>query len=207
MPGQRFLQYIKTLWQGLALRIGVGIIQVCFRTAILLLAGLGTLCTVLGTGLHTTLYTLSIQSAADDVVTDTGKVLDSSAADHNNRVLLQVMTDTGDISSHFVTVGQSDSRDLTECRVRLLGRRGRYLGANASLLRAALIGHLIVQRIKAVLKNRCLGLVLFVLTTLLYKLVKSWHFPLFSSFFINLMFIYRRVRADPCAVLPGIVHP
>ena len=45
----------------------------------LLLLSLGTLGTVLGTGLHTILHALSIQSATDDVVTDTGKVLNTTA--------------------------------------------------------------------------------------------------------------------------------
>ena len=65
-----------------------GIIQV-FRSGqeLLLLASLGTLCTVLGTGLHTTVDALGIQSAADDVVTDTGKVLNTAAADQNKLFL------------------------------------------------------------------------------------------------------------------------
>ena len=90
----------------------------------LLLASLGALCTVLGTGLHTTLNTLSIQSTTDDVVANTGKVLNTAAADQNNRVLLQVVADTGDVSGNFHTVGQAYTSDLTQCRVRLLGAGG-----------------------------------------------------------------------------------
>ena len=45
------------------------------EVTLLLLAGLGTLGAVLGTGLHTAVDALGLQSAADDVVTHTGKVL------------------------------------------------------------------------------------------------------------------------------------
>ena len=43
--------------------------------------GLGTLCAVLGAGLVAACNTLGIQSAADDVVTHTGQVLDTAAAE------------------------------------------------------------------------------------------------------------------------------
>ena len=76
---------------------------------------------VLGTALHTALHALRIQSAADDVVTHTGEVLDTAAADHDHRVLLQRMTDTGNVGGDLVAVGQADTGDLTQSGVRLLG--------------------------------------------------------------------------------------
>jgi len=128
------------------------------------------------------------------VVTNTGEVTYTAASDEDDGVLLQVVSDAGDIGGCLDTVGQTDSRDLTQSGVRLLrGSRGN-LGANASLLRAVLVGGRIVKRIESVLENRRFGFVLLILTTLLDKLVKGWHVPLFSSFFINLMFIYRITR-------------
>ena len=44
------------------------------------------------------------------------------------------MTDTGDIRGYFVTVGQSDSRNFTKRRVRLLGSLGRNFSTNTTLL-------------------------------------------------------------------------
>ena len=85
------------------------------------LLALGTLGTVLGARLHTALNALGIQSAADDVVTNTGQVLDTAAADHDHRVLLQRMTDTGDVGGDLVAVGQADTGDLTQSGVGLLG--------------------------------------------------------------------------------------
>ena len=64
---------------------------------LLLLTGLGALRAVLGAGLHPVLHALGIQSAADDVVTNAGQVLDTAAADHDHRVLLQVVAHTGDV--------------------------------------------------------------------------------------------------------------
>ena len=69
----------------------------CFPGS-LLLAGLGSLGAVLGAGLHPAVDPLGIQAAADDVVTHTGEILYTAAANHNNRVLLKVVTYAGNIS-------------------------------------------------------------------------------------------------------------
>ena len=62
------------------------------EVTLLLLAGLGTLGTVLGTGLHTSGNALRIEGAADDVVTNAGEILDLSLIH---------------ISSHFVELPKS----------------------------------------------------------------------------------------------------
>ncbi len=139
---------------------------------------LRTLCSVLGAALLTVCNTLCIKCTADNVVTNTGQVTNTSAADKNNRVLLKVVTDTGDIGSSFHTVGKSYSGDLTKSRVRLFRCYGCNLGANASLLRSGFVGRSIVKRIEASLKSRGLGFRHLVLTTVFNELVKGWHdFP------------------------------
>ena len=65
-----------------------------------------TLCTILDTG--------GIEGTADDVVTYTGKILNSAATDENNTVFLKVMTDTGNVSGNFDSVGKTYSGDLTK---------------------------------------------------------------------------------------------
>src|SRR5690606_23249332 len=78
---------------------------------------------------------LRIEHAAQDVVTDAGKVLHAAPADQNNRVLLQVVTFAGDVANGFVAVlGQTDLGDLTQSRVRLLRGRRINAGANAATL-------------------------------------------------------------------------
>ena len=66
------------------------------------------------------------------------KVFNTPSTDHNNRMLLKVMTNTGDISCNFHTIGQSDTSHFSQGRVRLLGSRGVNPNTNASFLRARL---------------------------------------------------------------------
>ena len=142
---------------------------------LLLLAGLGTLCTVLGTGLHTVLHTLSIQSTTDDVVTNTGKVLNTAAANQDDRVLLQVMAFTGDISGNFHTVGQTHTGDLTQCRVRLLGGGGTDSSADTTLLGGGQSSCLVLQSVQPSLQSTSGGLVGDLLTAETNQLIKSRH--------------------------------
>ena len=102
---------------------------------LLLSSCLRLLGTVLGTGLVSLGNTLSIECTSDDVITYTGEVLNSSASDKNNRVLLEVVSDTGNLSCYFVSVCKLNSGDLSHSGVRLLRCSGSYSGANASLLR------------------------------------------------------------------------
>ena len=71
------------------------------------------LCTVLGTSLITVSNALSIESTSDDVVTHTREILNTSASDKNDAVLLKVMTDTGNVRSYFVAVCELNSGDLS----------------------------------------------------------------------------------------------
>jgi len=99
---------------------------------------LRTLGAVLGTTLAAILYTGGVQSTTDDVVTDTGKVFHTAAADHHDGVFLKVVAFAGDVSGYFDTVGQAYTGDLTESGVRLLGGGGVHTGAHAAALRAFL---------------------------------------------------------------------
>src|SRR6202000_2481406 len=68
--------------------------------------------------------TLGVQRAADDLVAHTGQVTDTTAADQHDGVLLEVVTDTGDVRGDLDLAGQPDAGNLAERRVGLL-RRGR----------------------------------------------------------------------------------
>src|SRR3954469_21436690 len=78
-----------------------------------------------------------VEGAPDDVVLDRRKVLDLAAADQHHGVLLEVVTDAGDVGRDLHLVGQPDAGDLAERRVRLLGRHGPDLEAHTALLRGA----------------------------------------------------------------------
>ena len=97
---------------------------------------------------------LGVKRAADDVVTHTGQVTYSSASDENNRVLLEIVADTGNVGCCFHSVGESYSRDLTKCGVRLLRVDCRYLCADAALLRSTEVCALIRQRVETLLEEQ-----------------------------------------------------
>ena len=162
----------------------------------LLLASLGALCTVLGAGLHTTVNALGIQSAADDVVTNTRQVLNTTAADQNHGVLLQVMANTGDISRNFHTIGQTHTGDLTQSGVRLLGGGGTNSSANTTLLGGRQSSSLVLQSVQTSLQSGSGGLVGDLLTAILNELIKSRHqcSPFFCSHLSVGKYILRETR-------------
>src|ERR1041385_6516094 len=93
---------------------------------------------VFRTTLSTISYADSVERAANYVIADAGKVLHTAAANQNNRVLLQVVANTRDVSRDFDPVGQTHTGDFPQRRVRLLGRLGVNASANATLLRTGL---------------------------------------------------------------------
>lgn len=99
---------------------------------------LGALSTVLGAGLTAVSDTGRIERTTDDGITYTGKVLYPTTADQYDTVLLEVVPLTGDVSDYLDAVRQPDFSDLTQGRVRLLGRRGVNTGTNTALLGAGI---------------------------------------------------------------------
>src|SRR6185312_6176736 len=77
-------------------------------------SGLFLLRTILAAALLPVLYTRRIQTAPDDMITYTGKVLYTTTADQHDRVLLQIVPLTRDISDHLHFVRQTNLRHLTE---------------------------------------------------------------------------------------------
>jgi hypothetical protein len=95
-------------------------------------------------------------------------------------VLLQVMTDTGDVSSDFVTISQTHTSDLTQSGVRLLRGGSTNCSADASLLRSGQVGLLVLQGVQTLLHCGRVGLVGNLFSAFSYQLVKSGHcFPPF----------------------------
>src|SRR5579883_3442588 len=99
---------------------------------------LGLLGTVFGTAGFAIARSGGVERAAHDVVAHAGQVLDAAAADHDHRVLLQVVALTGDVTDHFEAVGEPHLGDLAQGRVRLLRRRRVDARAHAALLRRGL---------------------------------------------------------------------
>src|ERR1700727_1074971 len=108
--------------------------------AVLLSRGLGALGAIFGAALLTVGHADRVQSAAHYVIAHTGQILYTAAADEHDRVLLQVVADTGDIGGDFHTVGQANAGDLTQRRVRLLGGLRVNAGADTAPLGRTLQG-------------------------------------------------------------------
>src|ERR1044072_6451709 len=101
---------------------------------------------VTAAGLLAVLHALGVERAADDLVADTGKVLHPAAADEHDRVLLEVVAHTRDVSGDLDAAGQAHTGNLAEGGVRLLRGGGVDARADASALRRSLQGRRLVLR-------------------------------------------------------------
>src|SRR5580693_173616 len=90
--------------------------------------------------------TLGVERTADDLVTHTGQVADSSAADQHDGVLLEVVADAGNVGGDLNLACQPDAGDLAQRGVRLLGRGRVNARAHATTLRALLERRRLVLR-------------------------------------------------------------
>ena len=120
----------------------------------LLLSGFRSLSAVFGTCLSPVGNACGIQRTADDVVSGTGKVFDTAAADKHNGVLLKVVAFTRDVARYLDPVGKTNPGDLTKRGIRLLGRSGLYSRADTPLLRWRSIGRFFLQRVVSFLESR-----------------------------------------------------
>ena len=93
---------------------------------------------VLGTSLLAVGDADRVERSADHVIANSRQVLDAPAADHHDRVFLEVVADARNVGRDFDPVGQAHARDLAQRRVRLLRRRRVDARADAALLRRAL---------------------------------------------------------------------
>src|SRR5215213_8380705 len=101
---------------------------------------------VTAAGLLAVLHALGVERAADDLVADTGKVLHPAAADEDDRVLLEVVTDARDVGGDLDATGQAHTGDLAQGGVRLLRGGGVDAGADTASLGRTLQGRRLVLR-------------------------------------------------------------
>ena len=104
-------------------------------SAKLLLGCLWTLGTILGAALCTVGNTGGIQRTTNDVIAHTGKVLHTTTTNKNDTVLLQVVAFSRDVGVDFLLVCQTNTGNLTHCRIRLLGSCRIDTNADATTLR------------------------------------------------------------------------
>src|SRR4051812_24304503 len=75
-----------------------------------------------------------VERATNDVVANARQVLHPTTTNENNRVLLQIVAFTRNVGGDFHAVGQTNARNLSKRRVRLLWRSRLDLSADAALL-------------------------------------------------------------------------
>jgi hypothetical protein len=153
-------------------------------------SGLGPLCPVLRPSLPATVDTRSVERAANDVIPNTWKVLNPTATDHYDRMLLEVVPFARDVRGNLEPVRQTHARNLTERRVRLLRSGGIHTSTHPSTLRT-------------LLQCRARGLGGYPLSPLPYQLVDCRQTSLFNR--SGLIPAYKAQGApDP---LPGCQEP
>ena len=76
--------------------------------------------TVLGAALPSAFNALSIQGAADDVITNTREVANAATTNKHNRVLLKVVAFARNIYRYFFIIGETNPCDFAQGGVRLL---------------------------------------------------------------------------------------
>src|SRR5579872_1471983 len=99
---------------------------------LLLLVALGA---VFRAALLAVCRTCRIARSANDVIADAGEIADATTAHEDDRVLLEVVADAGDVRRHLFAVGEANASDLTQRRVGLLRGDRLHLRANAAPLR------------------------------------------------------------------------
>ena len=137
---------------------------------------LRTLSAVLRSALHSSVNALCVECSAYDMITYTREILYTSASDEDNAVLLELVSDTGNVSGYLIAVGESYSGYLTHSGVRLLRSCCSYCCAYSSLLGSCYIGRSLLKGIETLQECRSLRLLFGDLSSLSYKLVKGWQF-------------------------------
>src|ERR1039458_5653057 len=133
-------------------------------------------------GLLTVTDPLGVEGATDDLVTHARQVTDPAASHQHDGVLLEVVTDPGDVRGDFDLARQPHPRHLAQRRVGLL-RRGRVdARANTPALGAAFkgrgsgLGHLVLAALADQLLDRGHRVSVFVLRAG-WRDVFSYRFP------------------------------
>src|SRR5579863_238537 len=99
---------------------------------------LRSLGSVLRASLHAVGNADRVQCSANHVIADAWKIFHAAPADQHDRVLLQVVPDSGDIRRNLNAIGQPYTRHLAQSRVRLFRGLCVHARAYSALLRTAL---------------------------------------------------------------------
>ena len=78
-----------------------------------------------------------IAASTDDLVTNPGEIANTTAADEDDRVFLEIVTFAGNVDRDFLAIAQPDAGDFPQGRVGFLGSHRSNDQADPLLLGAA----------------------------------------------------------------------
>ena len=107
------------------------------------------LCSVFASFLLSSFNSGGVQHSSYNMITHSGQILYSAASYHNNRMLLQIMPYSGDISGCFHSIAQPHARDLAHRGIWFSWICCKYFQAHSALKRRWIFFWLILQNIKA----------------------------------------------------------
>ena len=90
-------------------------------------------------------------------------------------MFLEIMADARDISSHFGTVSEPDSRNLAQSRIWFLGSSGAYLQTDAPLKWAVASGRSVLNCVGNIFERRGFGFPASGLSGFSFELVDCRH--------------------------------
>src|SRR5215470_11087435 len=93
---------------------------------------------ILGATLLAIGYSCRVQRSAHHVITYAGQVFHAASTYEHDRVLLQVVSNARNVGRHLNSVGETDTRNFAQRRIRLFRRLRINAGTDAAPLRARL---------------------------------------------------------------------
>ena len=120
---------------------------------------LGSLGSVFTSSASAAVHSACVQFAAHNVITHARQIFYAAASDHHYRVFLQIVSHAGDISSNFHAIGQPNTGDFTQSRVRLFRSGGGDFDAHAALERTASRQEYrpVMDKVESALQSRAFG--------------------------------------------------
>ncbi len=109
------------------------------------------------------------------MVSYTWEILHTTTADEDDRVLLEIVAFAADVADSFLTIRETDLRDLSESGVWFLWGHGVYLRTDTALLRTRERKLSTLDRVFDDLKDRGFALADLVAARLSDELVDSRH--------------------------------
>ena len=121
-------------------------------------------------------HTFSVNVAPNNMVTNPGHVLDTTATDKDHRVLLQIMALTGNVCRNLSAVRQPHTRYLPQSGIRLSWRKRAHRDADTALLRRPVCANrAILKGVKIPVQIRRLALKRLGFPSSPHKLIGCWH--------------------------------